>query len=99
MAGVGEGERVLLNHREKKIDIGWGRREKVVFQLRREGERERERKREKVCGMYQKFCREVGDGIGLALIACLSAVLLSCMSAFNLFRLYGKNKERESSSW
>ena len=46
--------------------------------------------------MYQKFCRQVGDGVGLALIACLSTILLSCMSAFNLFRLYGKNKEREA---
>ena len=43
MAGVGGRERVLLHHREKKRDIGWGRREKVVFLLHRERERERER--------------------------------------------------------
>ncbi|MQM18544.1 hypothetical protein Taro_051538 [Colocasia esculenta] len=46
----------------------------------------------KVCNMYRKFCTQIGEGIATATVASLSMVALSCMSAFNLFRLYGKNK-------
>ncbi|CAA7393339.1 unnamed protein product [Spirodela intermedia] len=53
----------------------------------------------KICDMYKKFCRQVGEGIALAFVVSLSMAALSCMSAFNLFRLYGKNKGRENTSW
>ncbi|KAJ0980122.1 hypothetical protein J5N97_008377 [Dioscorea zingiberensis] len=45
-----------------------------------------------ICNMYGKFCNQVGEGIVCALVVSLSMVSLSCVSAFNLFRLYGKNK-------
>ncbi|XP_078430132.1 CASP-like protein 2B1 [Wolffia australiana] len=53
----------------------------------------------KLCVLYKEFCRQVGEGIALAIFACLGSVALSCVSAFNLFRLYGKNKGRETSTW
>lgn len=53
----------------------------------------------KICDMYKKFCRQVGEGIALAFVVSLSMAALSCMSAFNLFRLYGKNKGRGNTSW
>uniref|UniRef100_A0A1D1ZJP7 CASP-like protein n=1 Tax=Anthurium amnicola TaxID=1678845 RepID=A0A1D1ZJP7_9ARAE len=52
----------------------------------------------KVCDMYGKFCTQVGEGVATALVVSLSSVALSCMSAFNLFRLYGKNKGK-GSAW
>ncbi|XP_008227444.1 PREDICTED: CASP-like protein 2B1 [Prunus mume] len=55
----------------------------------------------KICNMYDKFCNQVGEGIASALLVSLSTVVLSCISAFNLFRLYGGNKSKSSSatSW
>ncbi|XP_057962650.1 CASP-like protein 2B1 [Malania oleifera] len=46
----------------------------------------------KICTMYGKFCTQVGEGIASALLASLSTILLSCISAFSLFRLYGAQK-------
>ncbi|KAK4271026.1 hypothetical protein QN277_019782 [Acacia crassicarpa] len=46
----------------------------------------------KICSMYGRFCNQVGEGIASALVASLSMVVLSCISAFTLFRLYGGNK-------
>ncbi|XP_028800381.1 CASP-like protein 2B2 [Neltuma alba] len=46
----------------------------------------------KICNMYGRFCNQVGEGIASALVASLSMVVLSCISAFSLFRLYGGNK-------
>ncbi|KAF8414240.1 hypothetical protein HHK36_002240 [Tetracentron sinense] len=43
----------------------------------------------KICNMYGKFCSQVGEGIASAVVVSLSMVALSCISAFNLFRLYG----------
>lgn len=47
-----------------------------------------------ICNMYGKFCNQVGEGIVVALVVSISMVSISCLSAFNLFRLYGKNKGR-----
>ncbi|ONI09750.1 hypothetical protein PRUPE_4G007000 [Prunus persica] len=52
----------------------------------------------KICNMYDKFCNQVGEGIASALLVSLSTVVLSCISAFNLFRLYGGNKSKSSSA-
>ncbi|KAF8409701.1 hypothetical protein HHK36_005780 [Tetracentron sinense] len=53
----------------------------------------------KICNMYGKFCSQVGEGIVSALVVSLSMVTLSCISAFNLFRLYGGNKGKSSGRW
>ncbi|XAR65749.1 hypothetical protein NMG60_11009959 [Bertholletia excelsa] len=50
----------------------------------------------KVCNMYGKFCNQVGEGIASALIASLAMVVLSSISAFSLFRLYGGNKAKST---
>ncbi|CAL0309126.1 unnamed protein product [Lupinus luteus] len=52
----------------------------------------------KICDMYGKFCNQVGEGIASAFVVSLSMVILSCISAFTLFRLYGANKNK-STSW
>ncbi|XP_004486332.1 CASP-like protein 2B1 [Cicer arietinum] len=46
----------------------------------------------KICDMYGKFCNQVGEGLASAIVVSLSMVLLSCISAFSLFRLYGGSK-------
>ncbi|KAK1395468.1 hypothetical protein POM88_014524 [Heracleum sosnowskyi] len=53
----------------------------------------------KVCTMYGKFCNQVGEGIASAVIASLSMVILSAISAFSLFRLYGNNKDKNNARW
>ncbi|KAE8664542.1 CASP-like protein 2B1 [Hibiscus syriacus] len=53
----------------------------------------------KICNMYGKFCNQVGEGIAMALLVSVCAVVLSCTSAFSLFRLFGKNKAKGSSGW
>ncbi|CAD5191528.1 CASP-like protein 2B1 [Musa acuminata AAA Group] len=53
----------------------------------------------KLCNLYGKFCTQVGEGIASAFLACLCLVIVSSMSAFNLFRLYGRTKEQNSGSW
>ncbi|XAR53867.1 hypothetical protein NMG60_11022575 [Bertholletia excelsa] len=53
----------------------------------------------KICNMYGKFCNQVGEGIASALIASLITVVLSAISAFSLFRLYGGNKRKSNSRW
>ncbi|CAN4105983.1 unnamed protein product [Withania somnifera] len=45
----------------------------------------------KVCNLYGKFCNQVGEGIASSAIVSLSMILLSSLSAFSLFRLYGNN--------
>ncbi|XP_039050282.1 CASP-like protein 2B1 [Hibiscus syriacus] len=52
-----------------------------------------------ICNMYVKFCNQVGEGIAMALLVSVCAVALSCISAFSLFRLFGKNKAKGSSGW
>ncbi|PON34013.1 Casparian strip membrane protein [Parasponia andersonii] len=53
----------------------------------------------KICNMYEKFCNQVGEGIASALLVSLSTVVISGISAFNLFRLYGGNKAKSSARW
>ncbi|RDX65134.1 CASP-like protein 2B1 [Mucuna pruriens] len=50
----------------------------------------------KVCNMYGKFCNQMGEGVASAFVATLSMVVLSCISAFSLFRLYGSNKNKNA---
>lgn len=42
-----------------------------------------------VCGLYGAFCTKAGGGVASAVAGELAAVALACISAFNLFRLYG----------
>ncbi|RID67057.1 hypothetical protein BRARA_D02162 [Brassica rapa] len=51
----------------------------------------------KICTMYGRFCNQVGEGIGVALLASIGMVMVSCISALGLFRLYGGNKAWQSS--
>ncbi|XP_062204356.1 CASP-like protein 2U1 [Phragmites australis] len=44
-----------------------------------------------ICSLYGAFCRRAGGGVASAVAAGLAAVLLAFLSAFNLFRLYGKS--------
>uniref|UniRef100_A0A1J3E5M5 CASP-like protein n=1 Tax=Noccaea caerulescens TaxID=107243 RepID=A0A1J3E5M5_NOCCA len=54
----------------------------------------------KVCNMYGKFCNRAGEGVASALFASVAMVLVSCISAFSLFRLYGvATKNRQTPSW
>ncbi|KAL6200872.1 hypothetical protein ACLB2K_024587 [Fragaria x ananassa] len=53
----------------------------------------------KICNMYDKFCTQVGEGIASSVLVGLSTILISCISAFNLFRLYGGSKNKSSSRW
>nr|XP_043636821.1 CASP-like protein 2B1 [Erigeron canadensis]XP_043636822.1 CASP-like protein 2B1 [Erigeron canadensis] len=54
----------------------------------------------KVCDMYGKFCNQVGEGIASSVFVCASLVIVSGISAFSLFRLYGGNKRsKTSTSW
>lgn len=53
----------------------------------------------KICDMYGKFCNQIGEGIAVALLVSISLVVLSCISAFSLFRLYGGSKAKNNSGW
>ncbi|KAG0492689.1 hypothetical protein HPP92_006087 [Vanilla planifolia] len=55
----------------------------------------------KICNLYSKFCTQVGEGLGSAFIASMAMIVISCISAFNLFRLYGGRKESKTcfGSW
>ncbi|CAL9131383.1 unnamed protein product [Musa textilis] len=50
----------------------------------------------KVCNLYHKFCNQSGGGLVSAFLGSLCMVAVSSMSAFGLFRLYGKNKGKSS---
>lgn len=52
----------------------------------------------KICDMYGKFCNQVGEGIASSVFVCASMVIVSGISAFSLFRLYGGNKGSKSSA-
>lgn len=43
----------------------------------------------KICDMYGKFCNQIGEGVASAVVMNLCMLLLSALSAFTLFRLYG----------
>ncbi|XP_072994537.1 CASP-like protein 2B1 isoform X1 [Typha latifolia] len=53
----------------------------------------------KICNLYGKYCTQIGEGIASAFLVSLGMVLLSGLSAFNLFRLYGKNKANSNGRW
>ncbi|KAL0310779.1 UNVERIFIED_CONTAM: CASP-like protein 2B1 [Sesamum angustifolium] len=53
----------------------------------------------KICDMYAKFCNQVGEGIASALFVSISFAVVSAISAFSLFRLYGENKRKNSGGW
>ncbi|XP_073274696.1 CASP-like protein 2B1 isoform X1 [Primulina huaijiensis] len=53
----------------------------------------------KICKLYEKYCNQSGDGLASALLASLSMVILSAISAFSLFRLYGGNAGKNSGRW
>ncbi|KAH0449683.1 hypothetical protein IEQ34_020375 [Dendrobium chrysotoxum] len=55
----------------------------------------------KICDLYSRFCIQAGEGIACAFIACSVMIIISCISAFNFFRLYGSNKGCKNShgSW
>ncbi|KAJ0960884.1 hypothetical protein J5N97_001234 [Dioscorea zingiberensis] len=46
----------------------------------------------KICNLYGKFCNQIGEGLVSAFLVGLSMECLSCISAFNLFRLYDKEE-------
>ncbi|KAK1424509.1 hypothetical protein QVD17_19839 [Tagetes erecta] len=50
----------------------------------------------KVCDMYGKFCNRSGEGIACSVIAWLIMVIVTGISSFSLFRLYGGNKRTKT---
>ncbi|XP_020574669.1 CASP-like protein 2B2 isoform X3 [Phalaenopsis equestris] len=52
----------------------------------------------KICNFYRKYCTQGGEGLLCAFIASLVLIILSCFSAFNLFRLYGSKKQLRQTS-
>ncbi|XP_076881527.1 CASP-like protein 2B1 [Bidens hawaiensis] len=46
----------------------------------------------KVCDMYGKFCNQSGEGMASSIVAWLLMVIVTGLSSFSLFRLYGGNK-------
>lgn len=53
----------------------------------------------KICNMYEKFCNQIGEGIAGAVVVSIAMVVLSAISAFGLFRLYGHNKGKNNGKW
>ena len=49
----------------------------------------------KTCHLYKRFCAQAGGAMACAVAASLSMVVISLVSAFNLFRLYGSGKGRK----
>jgi len=43
----------------------------------------------KVCFLYEKFCHQIGEGLVSTFLVSLSLAIVSGMSAYHLFRLYG----------
>ncbi|KAL9254884.1 CASP-like protein [Drosera capensis] len=50
----------------------------------------------KICNMYGKFCNQAGEGVASAVVVTLSMAIVSSISAYSLFRLYGRNKRQGS---
>ncbi|KAH0891711.1 hypothetical protein HID58_054140 [Brassica napus] len=48
----------------------------------------------KVCNMFGKFCNRGAGGVASAMLASFAMVLVSRISAFSLFRLYGATNQR-----
>lgn len=53
----------------------------------------------KICDMFEKFCNQGAGGITCAVVATLCAAVTSSISAYSLFRLFGRNKGKKSGSW
>ncbi|KNA20609.1 hypothetical protein SOVF_050790 [Spinacia oleracea] len=53
----------------------------------------------KTCGFYEKFCNQIAQGIASSVVVSLCTVILSCISAYSLFRLYGGNKGKSDTRW
>ncbi|KAJ8437613.1 hypothetical protein Cgig2_005364 [Carnegiea gigantea] len=53
----------------------------------------------KICDLYKKFCTQAGEGVASALLVSLCTVILSWISAYSLFRLYGGRKGKADSRW
>ncbi|XP_074271955.1 CASP-like protein 2B1 [Silene latifolia] len=53
----------------------------------------------KTCDLFQKFCNQIGEGIAAAMLLTLSTVILSSISAYSLFRLYGGRKGKNNARW
>ncbi|KAL1537242.1 CASP-like protein 2B1 [Salvia divinorum] len=52
----------------------------------------------KTCTMFGKFCNQIGEGVATSVLMTLSTLILSAISAFSLFRLYG-DKGKETGRW
>ncbi|KAL8046043.1 hypothetical protein ABFX02_08G153700 [Erythranthe guttata] len=52
-----------------------------------------------ICNIYGKFCNQIGEGIASGLLVSLSMIVLSAISAFSLFRLYGDNNRKSNGRW
>nr|WDD38929.1 CASP-like protein [Fagopyrum tataricum] len=53
----------------------------------------------KICGLFEKYCNEGAGGVACAVLASLCAALLSSISAYSLFRLFGRNDGKSNGSW
>ncbi|XP_020590684.1 CASP-like protein 2B1 [Phalaenopsis equestris] len=55
----------------------------------------------KICNLYRRFCMQAGEGLACAFVACLAMIIISCISAFNFFRLYGISRgfKNSNGSW
>ncbi|KAG6383400.1 hypothetical protein SASPL_156850 [Salvia splendens] len=52
----------------------------------------------KTCTLFGKFCNQIGEGVATSVAMTLSTLILSAISAFSLFRLYGDNG-KETGRW
>ncbi|KAK9715111.1 hypothetical protein RND81_06G144300 [Saponaria officinalis] len=52
-----------------------------------------------ICDLYAKFCNQVGEGIAASLVVSICSVILSSISAYSLFRLYGGRKGKNDTRW
>ena len=48
----------------------------------------------KVCVLYENFCHQIGEGLVSTFIVSLNMAIVSGMSAYHLFRLYGPKDKR-----
>lgn len=46
-----------------------------------------------LCNLYSRYCNQAGEGLASAIIASLGMVVVSGISAFSLFRLYGASSK------
>ncbi|KAK4746579.1 hypothetical protein SAY87_025616 [Trapa incisa] len=46
----------------------------------------------KLCNRFTRFCFQIGGSLFCGYVACFLLVAISCISAFNLFRLYSPTK-------